>query len=126
MTEDDKNDLQESGKDEKDFSDRLRYLRNSKGVSAREMSIALGQNVNYINLIENGKRFPSLHGFFMLCDYLELSPFQFFKPENSEIGNFKENGKKNLSKKVELAEILASLSDEQTNSILHLIKAFSK
>lgn len=126
MTEDDKNDLQESGKDEKDFSDRLRYLRNSKGVSAREMSIALGQNVNYINLIENGKRFPSLHGFFMLCDYLELSPFQFFKPENSEIGNFKGNGKKNLSKKVELAEILASLSDEQTNSILHLIKAFSK
>ena len=39
----------------REFSDRLRYLRNKKKISAREMSIALGQNVNYINLIENGK-----------------------------------------------------------------------
>ena len=40
----------------RDFSDKLRKLRGEKGVSAREMSLSLGQNVNYINLIENGKR----------------------------------------------------------------------
>ena len=59
---------------EKAFCDRLRFLRNGKGISAREMSIALGQNVNYINLIENGKRFPYFARF--LFD-LHI-PFDFF------------------------------------------------
>ncbi len=63
---------------EKAFCDRLRFLRNGKGISAREMSIALGQNVNYINLIENGKRLPSLQGFFSICMYLSISPEDFF------------------------------------------------
>jgi len=47
-----------------DFIDRLRKIRNSRNISAREMSIALGQNVNYINLIENGKRLPSMPNVF--------------------------------------------------------------
>ena len=67
---------------EKRFSDRLRFLRNRRGISAREMSIALGQNVNYVNLIENGKRTPSLRGFFALCDYLETTP-EIFSPEKA-------------------------------------------
>ena len=37
------------------FALRLSALRQQKGVSAREMSLALGQNTNYINRIENGK-----------------------------------------------------------------------
>lgn len=45
------------------IADKIRKLRNEKGISAREMSLELGQNVNYINLIENGKRKPSLEMF---------------------------------------------------------------
>ena len=51
------------------LADRIRILRNEKGISAREMSLALGQNVNYINLIENGKRSPSFELFFDICDF---------------------------------------------------------
>lgn len=69
---------------EKAFCDRLRFLRNGKGISAREMSIALGQNVNYINLIENGKRLPSLQGFFSICTYLSISPEDFFGDTNEK------------------------------------------
>lgn len=69
---------------EKAFCDRLRFLRNAKGISAREMSIALGQNVNYINLIENGKRLPSLQGFFSICTYLSISPEDFFGETNEK------------------------------------------
>ena len=71
-----------SPKYSREFSDRLRDLRNKNKISAREMSIALGQNVNYINLIENGKRFPSLQGFFAICDYLKITPSIFFDSEN--------------------------------------------
>ena len=35
--------------EEKDFALRLAQLRTKKGVSAREMSLAIGQNQGYIN-----------------------------------------------------------------------------
>ena len=37
------------------FADRLSELRTEKNVSAREMSLAIGQNASYINRIENRK-----------------------------------------------------------------------
>ena len=40
------------------FRDRLISLRVQKGISAREMSLSLGQNAGYINNIENGRAFP--------------------------------------------------------------------
>ena len=51
---------------EDSFIKRLASLREQKGVSAREMSLALGQNESYINRIENGKTFPSLQAFFYI------------------------------------------------------------
>ena len=78
--------------DEQDFTDlyksifieNLRKFRNERNISAREMSLSLGQNVNYINLIENGKRLPSMQGFFLICEYLKVSPHVFFESMDSE------------------------------------------
>ena len=53
--------------DEKDFALRLAQLREKKNVSAREMSLAIGQNPGYINNIESGKSLPSLMGVFYIC-----------------------------------------------------------
>ena len=52
---------------------RLAQLRVQKGVSAREMSLALGQNTGYISNIESGKTLPSMTGFFYICEYLDIS-----------------------------------------------------
>lgn len=67
------------------FSLRLAQLRMEKGVSAREMSLDLGQNESYINRIENGKSLPSMTQFFNLCDYLHISPKDFFDDEKQNI-----------------------------------------
>lgn len=107
----------------KDFSDRLRYLRNKRKISAREMSIALGQNVNYINLIENGKRFPSLQGFFAICEYLKISPAAFFDSE-SFYSNQTKNYKTIESEKKDLILFIETLSDEQISSIMNVINTF--
>lgn len=64
------------------FIERLASLRIQKNVSAREMSLALGQNESYINRIENGKTFPSLQAFFYICEYLQISPRDFFDGDN--------------------------------------------
>ena len=64
------------------FYDRLIKLRERKGVSAREMSLALGQNGSYINRIENKLAFPSMQAFFYICEYLQVSPRDFFDEDN--------------------------------------------
>ena len=61
---------------------RVSQLRIQKGVSAREMSLSLGQNEAYINQIENGKMLPSLQGLTYICDYLGITLHQFFDEEN--------------------------------------------
>ena len=61
-----------------EFSERLSSLRISKGVSARDMSLSIGQSAGYINNIENGKNLPSMSMFFEICEYLDLSPSEFF------------------------------------------------
>ncbi len=60
------------------FAERLTELRLLKGVSARDMSLALKQNHNYINAIENNKNLPSMKNFFAICDYLDITPSEFF------------------------------------------------
>ena len=41
--------------------ERLAKLRTQKGVSARDMSLSLGQANNYINNIENKKSLPAIN-----------------------------------------------------------------
>ena len=65
--------------EEEKFVKRLTELRQRKGVSAREMSLAIGQCNAYINKIENGKALPSMTVFFYICEYLGVTPEQFFK-----------------------------------------------
>ena len=51
------------------FAGRVTELRLQKGVSARDMSLSIGQNAGYINTIESGKALPSMSAFFFICDY---------------------------------------------------------
>ncbi len=63
------------------FAERLSKLRTAKNVSAREMSLSIGQNRNYINQIENRKMFPAMQTFFYICEYLNITPKDFFDQE---------------------------------------------
>ena len=63
--------------------ERLARLRMQKGVSARDMSLSLGQANNYINNIENRKSLPSMQSFFYICEYLGVTPQEFFDEDNT-------------------------------------------
>ena len=69
---------------EESFALRLALLRSKRGVSARDMSLSIGQNQNYINNIENGKSLPSMTVFFYICEYLNITPSEFFDIDSSE------------------------------------------
>lgn len=62
---------------------RIAQLRLQKDVSARDMSLSLGQNNSYINQIENKKALPSLQGLFYICEYFGITPQEFFDEENT-------------------------------------------
>lgn len=69
---------------EQDFALRLAKLRQSRGVSARDISLSMGQNPGYISNIESGKSMPSLTGIFYICDYLHITPQEFFAEDVTE------------------------------------------
>ena len=78
------------------FARRLTQLRMQKGVSARDMSLSLGQNHGYINSIESGKTFPTMTNFFYICEYLRITPKEFFDVDANDpealrgmVGNLK-------------------------------------
>lgn len=62
--------------------ERIAHLRAQKGVTARDMSLSIGQNSSYINRIENKKTLPSMQAFFYICEYLGITPQDFFDEGN--------------------------------------------
>ena len=97
--------------DEKDFALRLATLRTKKGVSARDMSLSMGQNPGYINNIESGKSLPSLSGIFYICDYLKITPSELFDMDVD-----------NPEKLKGIIEDLKRLNDKQLDTIATLVK----
>ncbi|MCI5639915.1 MAG: helix-turn-helix domain-containing protein [Lachnospiraceae bacterium] len=92
------------------FGLRLAILRQERGYSARKMSLELGQNKNYINSIEMGNNFPTMEGFFNICDYLRIDPQFFFDLSHQHtvhLSYFK--------------EVYTSLSDTQIESLCSFI-----
>ena len=67
-----------------EFALRLAKLRQARGVSARDMGLSMGQSPGYISNIESGKSAPSMTGFFYICDYLHITPQEFFAEEVAE------------------------------------------
>ena len=97
------------------FSRRLAQLRMQKGISARDMSLSLGQNHGYINSIENGKTFPTMTNFFYICEYLNVTPQEFF--------DFNEDHADGINA---LVNQLDKLDEEQIQTLTALIKTIVK
>jgi len=82
---------------EKFTRNRITQLRLQKKVSARDMSLSIGQNNSYINQIETEKSFPSLQALFYICEYFDITPQQFFDEGNDypvRLGKLMESLKK--------------------------------
>ena len=70
--------------DERFIRERITQLRLKKGVSEYQMSYDLGHSRGYIYNISSGKALPPLKEFLAICDYLEVTPQQFFDEENRQ------------------------------------------
>lgn len=96
---------------EDSFSKRLIQLRLEKGVSARDMSLSLGQSESYINRIENKQMFPSMTVFFYICEYFGITPQEFFS-EDEELS----------LELIELINELKTLDKDKLTHIKYIVK----
>lgn len=97
------------------FSNRLYDLRMQQNVSVRKMSNLIGMGDAYINTIENNKSMPKMEQFYFICDYLKISPSDFFDEGNS-----------NPQRLAALMEDLKSLSDEQLATVAAVAREMKK
>lgn len=64
--------------EEQFIRDRLSRLREEKQVSERRMSLDLGHSTSYIRSITSGRSLPSMGEFLYICEYLGITPMEFF------------------------------------------------
>lgn len=88
------------------FRNRVAQLRMNKNISARDMSLSLGQSASFINKIENGMNFPSMQNFFYLCEFLGVTPLEFFDEK--------------ISDPPQLKEVIKNLKNLNNEQLLHV------
>lgn len=97
------------------FYQRLTALRLQKGVSARDMSLSLGQSESYINKIENKRTLPSFTGFLYICEYFGITPQEFFNTDSAA------PHEANL-----LLQEIQKLTPEQAEHILQVVRDLTR
>lgn len=61
------------------IKERYAKIRLAHNISARKLSLELGQSTEYINQIESGKNMPSVEGLLNFCNYFNISVGEFFE-----------------------------------------------
>jgi len=97
------------------LAERISRLREQKGVSARDMSLSLGQSEGYINIIENKRNLPSMSLFFYICEYFGIAPKDFFDEGNKYPALIKD-----------FIEILQQLKEDEITDLMNIAQKLHK
>lgn len=94
-----------------DILNRIAYFMNKQNISAYQMSLKLGHSRNYFYRVEAGQIQLTIEVLLEVLEILNLSTSEFFYPY---IDRF--------HKDMENLEIINSLSEEERNSLITLLK----
>lgn len=100
----------------KEFGLRLAKIRENRGISARQMSLEIGQNKNYINSIEAGHNYPTMHHLFDICNYLHVSPASLLYTDEASA----------CQERSECLKLLSSLPEHSYSHVLEIIRDLSE
>lgn len=90
---------------------RITQLRMNKNISEYQMSLDLGHSKSYIQNISSGRAMPSMSEFLFICEYLGVTPQDFFDEHT-----------KNPVLRNTLINEINSLSESDVMLVLALIK----
>ena len=95
---------------DKFIRDRISILRTKKGISEYKMSLDLGHSKSYVQSISAGRALPSLSEFLYICEYLGVTPKEFFDEETKDPQLVRELYNISLSLEKEDLEVLLSMA----------------
>lgn len=95
---------------DKFIRDRISILRTKKGISEYKMSLDLGHSKSYVQSISAGRALPSLSEFLYICEYLGVTPKEFFDEETNDPQLVRELYNISLSLEKEDLEVLLSMA----------------
>ena len=95
--------------------ERITELRLKKDVSEHRMSMDLGHARSYIHSIVSGRVLPSMSEFLSICEYLEITPKNFFDEELKGAAQF-----------TKLEKNVRKLSEQDLTFITDLAERLSK
>lgn len=90
---------------------RITELRLQKGVAEHRMSLDLGHSRSYMQSISSGRALPSMTEFFAICDYLDVTPQDFFNVDCSAPPLYNQ-----------LKDEAKNLSPQDLELLLHLVR----
>lgn len=94
---------------------RITQLRINKNLSEYQMSLDLGHSKSYIQSISSGRAMPSMGEFISICEYLGISPKDFF-----------DEGIQNPVLVDEILKEIKDLSDNDLSLLLELIRRIKR
>ena len=94
---------------------RVAALRTQKEISARDMSLTIGQGAGYINNIENKNNMPSMKGLYYICEFFKVSPKDFF-----------DTGTEAPALLLELTDECKTLDEKSLQKLLEFIRTMKK
>lgn len=97
--------------EEQFIRERLSMLREEKQVSERKMSLDLGHSTSYIRSITSGRALPSMSEFLYICEYLGITPMEFFN-----------EGKDTTLTQQKAIEYIYSMSDKDIQLMISFIE----
>lgn len=92
------------------IGDRITELRIKKNISEYQMSLDLGKNKSYIQSISSGRSLPTMQNFLEICDYLGVTPSQFFDTDLH-----------NLPLYEKATDLLKHLDDEDILAVINIL-----
>ena len=90
---------------------RISQLREQKGVSENQISAGIGRSRCYIQNIIGGRALPSMADFLKICDYLDVTPEEFFATKL-----------RNPTKINEVFDEICSFDDESIQTLWGILK----
>ncbi|MBR2635390.1 MAG: helix-turn-helix transcriptional regulator [Clostridia bacterium] len=96
--------------------ERISILRTKKNVSEYRMSTDLGHSKSYIQSISSGRAMPSMSEFLYICEYLGVTPKEFFDEGLEEPQLIQELNQLTKSMSEEDLRVLIRLAERLQNS----------
>lgn len=101
--------------DENFIRQRMTELRLREGVSEYRMSTDMAKSKGYIQSISSGRSMPSISEFLYMCEYLGVTPKEFFDDEMSHPALIHQ-----------AVNIMKTMDEEDLKAVVGLLNRFKK